>query len=96
MSATGALKTPRTCLCRPFSKAPLRHTLFAKRHSTALQYRKVIRCQGDGERDSLGDKVPAAAQRTLDALSALLGTGESENKQADPGTPPGESLETFL
>ena len=95
MSAFGALKFPCTCLCRPFSKAPLRHTLFARRHSTASQFRKAARCQKDEESNGVGDKVPAAAQRTLDALSALLGTGESDKKQADSEAPSGEPLEVF-
>ena len=96
MSAFGALKSPCTCLCRPFNKAPLRHTLFARRHSTASRYRKAPRCQEDEERNAVGDKVPAAAQRTLDALSALLGTGESDSKQTESGAPQGELLEEVL
>ena len=95
MSAFGTLKSSCTCLCRPFNKAPLRHTLFARRDSTASQYRKIICCQEGEERDSVGGKVPAAAQRTLDALSALLGTGESDNKQTDSEAPPGKLLEVL-
>ena len=94
MSATGVLKSPYTCRCKPFTKAPLRHALFARRHSTTSQCRRAISCQGGEERDSVGDKVPAAAQRTLDALSALLGTGESDDKPTMVSeAPPSEPLE---
>ena len=43
--------------------------------------RCVLRCQADQNDKSIADKVPEAAQRTIDALSALLGGDEKEEKQ---------------
>ncbi len=51
-----------------------------KGHATGR--RCVLRCQADEKDKSIADKVPEAAQRTIDALSALLGRDEDENQLA--------------
>lgn len=44
--------------------------------------RHLLRCQADENDKSIADKVPEAAQKTIDALSALLGRDENEDKEA--------------
>ena len=48
----------------------------------AAKRRHLLRCQADENDKSITDKVPEAAQKTIDALSALLGRDENEDKEA--------------
>lgn len=43
----------------------------------------TVRSQAGDDDKTLGEKVPAAAQRTIDALSALLGADREEEKQPE-------------
>ena len=41
----------------------------------------LLKCQASEDDKSIADKVPAAAQKTIDTLSALLGRDEDEKPQ---------------
>ncbi len=50
----------------------------------ATRRRHLLRCQADEKDKTIADKVPEAAQKTIDALSALLGRDENEDREAQP------------
>ena len=76
MSCRGTIQLP----CSSIHPDGLRQSRVLPR-LPATKRKHLLRCQADEKDNRVAEKVPEAAQRTIDALSALLGKDENENKK---------------
>ena len=81
MSRIGNCPSSCSCLYRPFSANSRRKNTW--RQAAGRRLKATVRSQAGDDDKTLVEKVPAAAQKTIDALSALLGADKEEEKQPE-------------